>query len=402
MLIYLLVLLQGLHSLQQLCYDGKGNSYSGYVNVTAGGEPCDNWSQQELVLPARNLPHNYCRMLLQMSSGPFCVYKGQKQSCDVPPCDKSAVLFTGAGITVSRKDGATKPALAVLQQITFYFKVDSISNKEAVLVEVRSAMDESQYFSIRLQNGYVKLKLMLDSYREEVFYFGGPVNLGDVHYVSVNRQRQDLVMKFNTTVTNATIEQTSNGPTNITDYIRKQTEEAYLAEMQKYNITVSDRLSNTILKNKNDTNILVAPYTILVGQGYKGCMAGLSVGTWVKQNALSFDLSVDRPLNLYGGVDLGEYTIKRSQLSEPALTQCMYAPNTYIEDVEYVEPIIEINESEVGSGEKRSLPGGIDLTSIVIISSALGFIFILTGMTVYCMRRNRHSYTPQGYNLEVM
>ena len=43
------------------------------------------------------------------------------------------------------------------------------------------------------------------------------------------------------------------------------------------------------------------------------------------------------------GVDLGEYTIKRSQLSEPALTQCMYAPNTYIEDVEYVEPIIEIN-----------------------------------------------------------
>ena len=33
----------------------------------------------------------------------------------------------------------------------------------------------------------------------------------------------------------------------------------------------------------------------------------------------------------------------------------------------------------MGSGEKRSLPGGIDLTSIVIISSALGFIFILTG-----------------------
>lgn len=358
MLIYLLVLLQGLNSLQQLCYDGKGNSYSGNVNVTAGGEPCDAWSQQELVIPAKNLPHNFCRMLLQMSSGPFCVYKGQKQSCDVPSCDKSAVLFTGAGITVSRKDGATKPALAVLQQITFYFKVDSISNKEAVLVEVRSAMDESQYFSIRLQNGFVKLKLMLDSYKEEVFYFGGPVNVGDVHYVSVNRQRQALVMKFNETVANATIEQ--------------------------------------------DTNILVAPYTILVGQGYKGCMAGLSVGTWVKQNPLTFDLSVDRPLNLYGGVDLGEYTIRRSQLSEPALTQCMFAPNTYIDDVNYVEPVIEINESEIGSGEKRSLPGGIDLTSIVIISSALGFIFILTGMTVYCMRRNRHSYTPQGYNLEVM
>ena len=62
-------------------------------------------------------------MLLQMSSGPFCVYKGQKQSCNVPSCDKSAVLFTGAGITVSRRDGAAKPALAVLQQITFYFKV---------------------------------------------------------------------------------------------------------------------------------------------------------------------------------------------------------------------------------------------------------------------------------------
>lgn len=46
--------------------------------------------------------------------------------------------------------------------------MDSISNKEAVLVEVRSAMDESQYFSIRLQNGFVKLRLMLDSYKEEV------------------------------------------------------------------------------------------------------------------------------------------------------------------------------------------------------------------------------------------
>lgn len=401
MLIYLLVLLQGLNSLQQLCYDGKGNSYSGNVNVTAGGEPCDAWSLQKLVIPAKNLPHNYCRMLLQMSSGPFCVYKGQKQSCNVPSCDKSAVLFTGAGITVSRRDGAAKPALAVLQQITFYFKVDSISNKEAVLVEVRSAMDESQYFSIRLQNGFVKLRLMLDSYKEEVFYFGGPVSLGDVHYVSVNRQRQALVMKFNETVTNATIEQLSQGPTNITEFIRKETEAAYLADMQKYNITLPGSWSENP-ENKNDTNILVAPYTILVGQGYKGCMAGLSVGTWVKQNPLTFDLSVDRPLNLYGGVDLGEYTIRRSQLSEPTLTQCMFAPNTYIEDFNYAEPVMEINESEVGSGEKRSLPGGIDLTSIVIISSALGFIFILTGVTVYCMRRNRHSYTPQGYNLEVM
>ena len=33
-------------------------------------------------------------------------------------------------------------------------------------------------------------------------------------------------------------------------------------------------------------------------------MAGLSVGTWVKQNPLTFDLSVDRPLNLYGGKEL--------------------------------------------------------------------------------------------------
>ena len=146
-------------------------------------------------------------------------------------------------------------------------------------------------------------------------------------------------------------------------------------------------------------------------------MAGLSVGTWVKQNPLTFDLSVDRPLNLYGGkelsiesfsekgnikrifadkrvfcklsippgvdlgeytiidhppgvdlgeytiidhppgvdlgeytiidhppgVDLGEYTIRRSQLSEPTLTQCMFAPNTYIEDVSYAEPVMEIN-----------------------------------------------------------
>ena len=151
--------------------------------------------------------------------------------------------------------------------------------------------------------------------------------------------------------------------------------------------TFSD--NQNLIKFLQDTNILVAPYTILVGQGYKGCMAGLSVGTWVKQNPLTFDLSVDRPLNLYGGkelsiesfsekgnikrifadkrvfcklsippgvdlgeytiidhppgVDLGEYTIRRSQLSEPTLTQCMFAPNTYIEDVHYAEPVMEIN-----------------------------------------------------------
>ena len=151
--------------------------------------------------------------------------------------------------------------------------------------------------------------------------------------------------------------------------------------------TFSD--NQNLIKFLQDTNILVAPYTILVGQGYKGCMAGLSVGTWVKQNPLTFDLSVDRPLNLYGGkelsiesfsekgnikrifadkrvfcklsippgvdlgeytiidhppgVDLGEYTIRRSQLSEPTLTQCMFAPNTYIEDFNYAEPVMEIN-----------------------------------------------------------
>ena len=51
----------------------------------------------------------------------------------------------------------------------------------------------------------------------------------------------------------------SQGPTNITEFIRKETEAAYLADMQKYNITLPGSWS----ENPENKNVISALYLIL-------------------------------------------------------------------------------------------------------------------------------------------
>ena len=40
-----------------------GDQYSGFINVTENGEPCDKWNEQQLIsdLIGSQYNHNYCR-----------------------------------------------------------------------------------------------------------------------------------------------------------------------------------------------------------------------------------------------------------------------------------------------------------------------------------------------------
>jgi hypothetical protein len=49
-----------------------------------------------------------------------------------------------------------------------------------------------------------------------------------------------------------------------------------------------------------ETEFLVSPYQILIGDNYYGCMTGLSIGTWV-QVGETISLLSDRPFPLYDG-----------------------------------------------------------------------------------------------------
>ena len=41
--------------------DFAGDVYTGSINVTARGDPCDSWSQQSVITLEEELDHNFCR-----------------------------------------------------------------------------------------------------------------------------------------------------------------------------------------------------------------------------------------------------------------------------------------------------------------------------------------------------
>jgi len=372
MLIYLLVLIGLSVAQQELCYKGPGDVYTGFINVTTKGDSCESWSQQSVIALEEELDHNFCRVLNNMTNTPYCVFNGQKQTCDVPVCDISTLRFKGSSILFFRNitDYPNYPIVA--QQINFYFKVNEahdnfVQKKEEktrplpVLVRVKSSNANSrQHVSVILQNRFLKLVVSLDSYNTEKFVFGGPVSYGDVHYVSVNRSRSLIFVQLNDTVSNFTL-------------------------------------------TSKDTEFLVSPYQVLIGDNYYGCMTGLSIGTWI-QIGQTVELLSDRPFPLYDGSEIKEFTIRNAATgTAPQLEQCMFAPTTFVKN-SYVQerspnPVTET--SSEAAVEVIPRKGTLDRRSIIIISVALGVIFILTLVTLICVKRNQQ-FTPQGYNLEVM
>lgn len=363
MLLVFLVLLGQVYAQQELCYEGPGNIYSGSVNVTAGGAPCESWAEQSLISLDKPVDHNYCRVYLQMSSRPYCVYRGQKQSCDISTCDKSTLRFQGSGFALSRDSNEVERNFPiVVQRIDFYFKVDELRRSEAVLVRVQSLKDPRQHMSVILQNGFLKLIISLDSYNAEKFVFGGPVRTSEVHYISVNRSRANIF------------------------------------------VTLNDTVSNYTLANR-ETTFLVSPYSVTVGENFWGCMTGLSVGTWLQLDTKSPpSLRTDKPLMLFTGEDIDDFTLRLAKLGTPYKEMCMFAPTTSITRTTPVLYSVEeasIENSVEASIERKSLKGALDQRSIIIISVAIGVIVSLSVMTLICVRKNQ-DYTPQGYNLEVM
>lgn len=372
MLIYFLVLIGLSVAQQELCYKGPGDVYTGFINVTTKGDSCESWSQQSVIALEKELNHNYCRVLNNMTNTPYCIYNGQKQSCDVPICDESTLRFEGSFILFFRNATQYPNYPIVAQQINFYFKVsethDQFEQKEKektrplpVLVQVKSSNGSSrQHISVILQNGFLKLVISLDSYNSETFVFGGPVSYGDVHYVSVNRSRSLVFVQLNDTTSNFTL-------------------------------------------TSQDTEFLVSPYQVLIGDNYYGCMTGLSIGTWV-QIGKSVKLLIDRPFPLYDGSEIKEFTIRNAATgSAPQRDLCMFAPTTFVRN-SYTQPTSPDAVTETSSEaavEVVPKRGSLDQRSIIIISVALGVIFTLTLVTLICVKRNQH-FTPQGYNLEVM
>lgn len=379
MQIFLLVLFAWTSSAQQeLCYEGPGDQYSGFINVTDNGEPCDVWSDQQLIsdLTGPQYKHNYCRVYQEMSSRPYCVYNGQKRNCDVPICDPSTLLFDGSSLIIVRNTTLRNQPI-IAQQINFYFRVDRIDKSEATLVQVATAQENAtnQFLSVVLQNGFLKLLVSLDSYNTERVVFGGPLKTGAVHYVSVNRTGVKLSMRLNDTYSNFTLD-------------------------------------------NQDTTFLMSPYQIKIGDRYNGCMSGLSVGTWVQRES-DVKLFTDKPFNLFTNRDISEYTLRRTRKGTPISRMCMFAPATIVTDFysrgaaaaasgytipdDVTENNVELQEvaSGDGKGAGKESGGMLDRNSIIIISISLGVIIVLTAVTMYCVRRNQH-YTPQGYNLEVM
>jgi len=371
MLIHFLVLIGLTVAQQELCYKGPGDVYTGFINVTTKGDPCESWSQQSVIALEEKLDHNFCRVLNNMTNTPYCVYNGQKQTCDVPMCDSSTFRFEGSSILFYRNFTEYPNFPIIAQQINFYFKVREahdvfVRRKEEarplpVLVQVQSSYDRSrQHMSVILQNGFLKLVVSLNSYNSETFVFGGPVSYSDVHYVSVNRSRSLVFVQLNDTVSNFTL-------------------------------------------TSKETEFLVSPYQIVIGDNYYGCMTGLSIGTWV-QVGETISLLSDRPFPLYDGSEIKEFTIRNTATgTAPRQEQCMFAPTTFVRN-SYVQerspdPITE--SSPEAAVEVVPKKGALDRRSIIIISVALGVIFALTLVTVICVKRNQQ-FSPQNYNLEVM
>lgn len=372
MLIHLLVLVGLSTAQQELCYKGPGDVYTGNINVTARGDPCDPWSQQSVIALEEELDHNYCRVLNNMTTSPYCVYNGQKQRCDVPTCDSSCLKFAGSSILFYRNTTKYPNFPIVAQQINFYFRVSKdhdvfIREKEEntrpvpILVQVKSSKSFSrQHLTIVLQNGFLKLLVSLDSYITDKFVFGGPVSYNEVHYVSVNRTRSTVFVQLNKTLSNFTL-------------------------------------------TSKDTEFLVSPYQIIIGENYYGCMTGLSVGTWIKVDN-DLQLLADRPFPLYDGTEIREFTIRNGATgTAPRMEQCMFAPTTFVRDYYIAEqtPGTIIGDTVEAAVEVVPKRGSLDRRSIIIISVALGVILSLTLVTVICVKRNQH-LSPQGYNLEVM
>lgn len=363
MLIHLLALIGLTVAQQELCYKGPGDVYTGFINRTTKGDSCEPWSQQSLITLEEEVNHSYCRVFQNMSSTPYCVYSGQRQPCDVAKCDVSTLRFQGFNFLFFRNTTNYPNYPIVAQQINFYFKHDVVSDDPrppAVLVQVKSRNDSKQHMSVILQNGFLKLVVSLDSYNTERFVFGGPVSYGDVHYVSVNRSRSQVFVQLNETISNFTL-------------------------------------------TSKDTEFLVSPYQVMVGDNYFGCMTGLSIGTWI-QNAQTVELLSDRPFPLYDGSEIKQFTIRNAKTGTPLSEQCMFAPTTVVRNSymmkERSSPTLTENQPEAAV-EIVPKKGTLDQRSIIIISVALGVIFTLTLVTLICVKRNQE-FTPQGYNLEVM
>lgn len=372
MLIHFLVLIGLTVAQQELCYKGPGDLYTGSINLTTKGDPCELWSQQSVIALEEKLEHNFCRVLNNMTNTPYCIYNGQKQTCNVPTCDSSALRFQGSSILFYRNISSNPNYPIVAQQINFYFKVskdhDELlrskgeeTRRVPILVQVRSKFERSrQHLSVILQNKFLKLVVSMDSYNTETFVFGGPISYGDIHYISVNRSRSLVFVQLNETISNFTL-------------------------------------------TSKDTEFLVSPYQVLIGDNYYGCMTGLSIGSWVEIGE-NINLISDRPFPLYDGSEIEEFTIKNADTgTAPRQEQCMFAPTTFVSD-SYVkerspEPVTESTpEAAVEIIPKK---GSLDQRSIIIISVALGVIFTLTLVTLICVKKNQQ-LQAQGYNLEVM
>ena len=74
-----------------------------------------------------------------------------------------------------------------------------------------------------------------------------------------------------------------------------------------------------------DTEFLVSPYQVMVGDNYFGCMTGLSIGTWI-QNAQTVELLSDRPFPLYDGKMLFCYNPRKLLTKSVRKLYCRFCP----------------------------------------------------------------------------
>lgn len=354
MLIFVLVLIRTTFAQQLLCYAGPGDVYTGNVSLTDRGDVCEKWSSQKLIKLNEPIDHNFCRVLLQMSSRPYCVYNGQKRSCNVPTCDRSTLRFKGASFLLTRTDPVTYyPILA--QQIKLYFQISELKVSPAVLVKVESQQDPSQHMSLVIKNGYLSVVVSLHFYFVEKFVFGGPVSVGEVHYVAVNRYRNNLTVQLNQTTLHINL-------------------------------------------NSKESTFLVYPYQITVGDNYFGCMTGLSVGTWVRKEGGKLDLFADKPLQLYTaslpGKALDDFTIQLPNTASIRSDMCMFAPTTRVTNHYDDKPksdTIRGNSLQASDVLSPVNNGVLDRRSVIIISTAVSLVMSLALLTLVCVKKNQHT-----------